>query len=365
MTAQAKDDDRKRQGVDATNREYLAYDQVEKRQEYRFSEKEGEEAFDDDFRVQTCDLGRALHGDAHDRQLFADELGEALSEIGFAILEGHGIDPDLHERAAEETERLFRSHSLEEKLRFRARRQGSVNQGYFPIEETSDIQPDLVEGWVFCRRAFLLDDGRSAPARWQDFWPDERSEAFFRELASRQEALILPIMRSLLRALGCEADLFDERLTRTNFALRLNHYPPIDEKAATDGAGRLLGHEDVDLFTLLPAPTREGLQVLNRADFRWIRLDAPPGSIILNTGDYMQRISNDRFPSTTHRVSRPSTEEARKQTRVSFPMNIYLWEHEMLEVLPGLGPPKYEPIDALTFHTRTTAKHYGDDHAAS
>ena len=26
----------------------------------------------------------------------------------------------------------------------------------------------------------------------------------------------------------------------------------------------MLGHEDVDLFTLLPAPTEEGLQVLNR-----------------------------------------------------------------------------------------------------
>ena len=41
-----------------------------------------------------------------------------------------------------------------EKMRFRAERHGSVSQGYFPIEETSDIHPDLVEGWVWCRRAF-------------------------------------------------------------------------------------------------------------------------------------------------------------------------------------------------------------------
>ena len=46
--------------------------------------------------------------------------------------------------------------SLEEKLRYRAQRHGSVNQGYFPIKETSEIHPDLVEGWVFCRRAFDL-----------------------------------------------------------------------------------------------------------------------------------------------------------------------------------------------------------------
>ena len=37
-------------------------------------------------------------------------------------------------------------------------------------------------------------------------------------------------------------------------------YPPIrgDEPA---GAGRMLGHEDMDLFTLLPKPSHEGLQV--------------------------------------------------------------------------------------------------------
>jgi hypothetical protein len=34
----------------------------------------------------------------------------------------------------------------------------------------------------------------------------------------------------------------------------------------------------------------------------------------------------------------------------------------VLEVLPGLGEPKYPPIKAITFHTRTTAKFYGDDY---
>jgi hypothetical protein len=35
----------------------------------------------------------------------------------------------------------------------------------------------------------------------------------------------------------------------------------------------------------------------------------------------------------------------------------------MLEVLPGLGEPKYEPVKAIAFHTRSTAKFYGDDYA--
>jgi isopenicillin N synthase-like dioxygenase len=78
----------------------------------------------------------------------------------------------------------------------------------------------------------------------------------------------------------------------------------------------MLGHEDVDLFTFLPASRVEGLQVLNRANRKWIRLDAPRGSIILNTGDYMQRISND-ISSTTHWQPALDADE-RRRLRVSF-----------------------------------------------
>jgi isopenicillin N synthase-like dioxygenase len=107
----------------------------------------------------------------------------------------------------------------------------------------------------------------------------------------------------------------------------------------------------------------EGLQVWNRANGRWIRLDAPPGTIILNTGDYMQRITNDVLPSTTHRVSKPRDPALRSRARVSFPMNVYLREEELLEVLPGLPNPKYPPVKAITFHTRITSKYYGEDYA--
>jgi hypothetical protein len=48
---------------------------------------------------------------------------------------------------------------------------------------------------------------------------------------------------------------------------------------------------------------------------------------------------------------------------VSFPIAVYVWENEILDVLPGLGPPRYEPIKAVAFHTRSTSKFYGDDYA--
>jgi isopenicillin N synthase-like dioxygenase len=355
--------DRKALGVEATNQTYIRYDQVEKKQQYHLAEGRHGEAFDEEYRIRTCDVGRALRGDAADKEAFARELGGALEAIGFAVLEGHGIDAALHEEAEAAVLELFTSTNREQKMRYRARRHGSVNQGYFPIRETSDIHPDLVEGWVFCRRAFDL--GENAGFRAEDYWPRPDLEPVFRRLCLAQEALILPVMQSLLRHLGCDPHLYDRKLTRTNFGQRLNYYPPLSAEDEDSGGGRLLGHEDVDLFTFLPAPRIEGLQVLNRANMKWIRLDAPPGTIVLNTGDYMQRISNDILPSTTHRVSPPRDPARRGEVRVSFPMAVYVWEDEMLEVLPGTGEPKYEPVKAVHFHTRTTRKFYGDDYAVT
>jgi isopenicillin N synthase-like dioxygenase len=354
--------DRKAEGVEATNQAFIRYDQVEKKQEYHLAEAGHHEAFDEEYRIRTCDVGRFLRGNQADKRRFATELGVALQDIGFAILEGHGVDATLYEEAEARVLELFTGVSLEEKLRFRAERHGSVNQGYFPIKETSDIHPDLVEGWVFCRRAFDLGE---QPFRAADFWPRPELEPFFRRLCQSHETLVLPVMQSLLTYLGCDPHLYDRKLTATNFGQRLNYYPPVAPEDEAAGAGRLLGHEDVDMFTFLPAPRVEGLQVLNRANMKWVRLAAPAGTIILNTGDYMQRITNDVLPSTTHRVSLPRDRAERRATRVSFPMAIYVWEDEMLEVLPGLGAPKYEPIKAITFHTRTTSKFYGDDYAVN
>jgi isopenicillin N synthase-like dioxygenase len=346
----------KEDGVRATNQDFIRYDQVDKQQNYHLAESGGEEQFDDEFEVRTVDIGQFFQGDAEGKRAFATQLGDALHEIGFAIIEGHGVDPELYAEAERRIRTIFEGLILPEKMRFRAERFGSVNQGYFPIKETSNMHPDLVEGWVFCRRAFEDTDA---------FWPSSEDAEFFRQIVHANERLILPIMQSLLTWLGCDPHLFDARLTGTNFGLRLNYYPPVSAADDATGAARLLGHEDIDLFTFLPAPSVEGLQVLNRRNMKWVRITAPPGSIILNTGDYMQRISNDLFPSTTHRVSKPRDLRQRSQTRVSLPMAVYLWEDEILEVLPGIPNPKYPPVKAIQFHTSITSKFYGDGYAVT
>jgi isopenicillin N synthase-like dioxygenase len=346
----------------ALNQDFRKYDQVEKSHTYRLAEHASDE-FDDEYRIATLDIAPFLSGSAPDKARFAEEFGTALKEIGFAVLTGHGVDPALYDDIHDSVLDLFTSTSLEDKLRFRAERHGSVAQGYFPLEETSEIHPDLVEGWLWCRRAFDIPQDRERAFRTEDYWPGAEYERQFRRLVLAHEPLFKPIASAIFMGLGCDPEIYDRKLTRTNFGLRLNYYPPMSDDQDRSGAGRLLGHEDVDLFTILPAPRTDGLQVWNHRSSKWVRLNAPPGSIIINTGDYMQRISNDRLPSTTHRVGKPSDGSHRASARVSFPMNVYLWEDEVLEVLPGLGQPKYPPIKAITFHTRSTSKFYGDDYA--
>ena len=81
----------------------------------------------------------------------------------------------------------------------------------------------------------------------------------------------------MLQGLGCDPHLLDGKLTGTNFGLRLNYYPPMTAEQDRSGAGRLLGHEDVDLFTILPASRMDGLQVWNHRSGKWVRMSAPRG----------------------------------------------------------------------------------------
>ena len=358
---------RQSDGVNAVNQDFKKFDQVNKDQNYQLSESAGNknsaEEFDNDFKIKTVDMTALLAGEKNAAREFAEQLGSAMQEIGFVILTGHGIDTDLYETAEQKINELFETLSLTEKEAYLAKRHGSVNQGYFPIKQTTIIHPDLVEGWVFCRRAFDMDKDPSYQEK--TFWPKPDYQPFFRQLCLAHEQLILPIMQGILRYLKCDPYSFDQKLHLPNFGFRLNYYPPLHQEDVNSGAGRMLGHEDVDLFTILPAQDLEGLQVLNRQNMKWIRLHPPKGSIVINTGDYMQRISNDILPSTTHRVSIPVDKNRYNKARISFPMAVYLWEEEILQVLPGLGKAKYPPVKAIEFHTKTTSKYYGDEYAVT
>ena len=256
---------------------------------YRFHEstRAGEERFDDDFEIAEVDMT------AED---FSAQLGAALQDIGFAVLTNTGVPHELLARCEAAVPPLFEGLPLGQKRRFLARRPAgkSVNAGYFPQKQTAGgVSDDLVEGWVFPREAFDVpqrddndggggggggdDDAAPAaatapappapPAPPSSYWPSEHAAgrhaaAVFREYLLAMEPLVAPIARALLEHLG-DADprRYDRALSPCCCALRLNYYGAISDEDDATGAGRLLGHEDVTLFTLLPAPSVEGLQV--------------------------------------------------------------------------------------------------------
>ena len=86
-------------------------------------------------------------------------------------------------------------------------------QGYFPIEETSEIHPDLVEGWVWCRRAFDIPQQRESPFRPGDFWPSADHERTFRRLVEAHEPLFKPLAQAMFMGLGIDPHVYDEKLT--------------------------------------------------------------------------------------------------------------------------------------------------------
>ena len=341
----------------STSLDHRRFEQVTKDRAYHHAEQASEE-FEEDTRIEKLSL-RQLDGDPAAARAFGEGLVRGLSEIGFVYLADHGVDPSLFEQAHERTVALFEQTPPAVKRRFLAQRRGSVNQGYFPFKETTDVHPDLVEGWVFTSRAFDLDGRPEEPL--SGFWPELDDERFFRRLYQSLEPLALPLMRSILGHFGLPADLYDQRLTRTLCALRLNYYPPVSAADEELGAARLLGHEDVTLFTFLPASAVEGLQVFHHETGRWIRLMPEPGTIIVNGGDYLQRITNDTLRSSTHRVGTPRDPQAKRRARTSFPLFVYLREEETLEVLPCFDRPIYPPINAQTFHTNITRKFYHGD----
>jgi isopenicillin N synthase-like dioxygenase len=102
--------------------------------------------------------------------------------------------------------------------------------------------------------------------------------------------------------------------------LRILRYPPLSGNEPP-GALRAASHEDINLLTVLPAATRPGLQVLDRAG-DWHDVAGDEGAVVVNSGDMLALATGGHYPSTTHRVLLPTGEEAR-HSRVSTPLFLH------------------------------------------
>lgn len=281
-----------------------------------------------------------------DRAQFVRQFGEAYEEWGFAGIVGHDIDSNLIADAFEAAKQFFDLETAN-KEKYLATNDGRT-RGYIPIgvERAKDSDhTDLKEFYHVGREI----DGVSYLA--PNIWPSEtpRFRSVFESLFSALDHLALRILDVVALYLQLPEDYFRSKVDRGEALLRILHYPPIAE---TDGPNqRAAAHEDINLITLLVGSEQAGLEVLSKKN-QWVPINMIEGTIICNVGDMLQRLTNGRLPSTTHRVVNPSGPSA-AQSRYSMPFFMHPNPEVSLDCLEQCvdeqHPRKYPAITAEAF----------------
>jgi len=272
-----------------------------------------------------------LHRFDSDLDRLVSDAGCAYREFGFCGFTHHG----LAERVIEDAYDVFRNFfDLPEPVKNRYRSAAGGQRGYTPIgiEQARDQTiPDLKEFWHTGREM-----GPDNP--WPDIlepnpWPKEvpgfRNKAY--GLYEALDNLGSKILQIIALSLDLEQCWFDRRADRGNSVLRAIHYPPIRDRQTS--AVRAARHEDINLITLLIGSNEAGLQILSR-EGSWIEVTSIPGTIVVNIGDMMKRLTNHVLPSTPHRVVNPPGAKA-DQARYSIPFFIHPNPDFVIETLPS------------------------------
>jgi isopenicillin N synthase-like dioxygenase len=280
---------------------------------------------------------------------FSRDLGASFERFGFAVIEGHGLDRERLDAALADAKAFF---ALPEAAKRGYVIPGGAGQrGYTPFRvETAKgaEQPDLKEFWHIGRD---LPDGH--PYRGviaPNVWPAQIAsfQTTLGGLYADLDTLGLKVLRGVARHLGLAPDAFAPAVKDGDSVLRLLRYPPL-ETAPELGAVRAGAHEDINAITLLLGAEEAGLELLDR-DGRWLAINPPPGSLVVNIGDMLQRLTNHVLPSTTHRVVNPTAERA-GVARYSMPFFLHFAPDFEIRTLPGCitaaRPDRYpEPITA-------------------
>ncbi|MDZ8185803.1 MAG: 2-oxoglutarate and iron-dependent oxygenase domain-containing protein [Nostoc sp. ChiSLP02] len=248
-------------------------------------------------KIPVIDLAAFSNGSPTTRQAIVKQIYQACHEIGFMYLQNSGISKDLIEEVFTYNKSFF-NLPLEVKQK-QAWSDEFSNTGYVAIERER-LDPnkpgDLKEAFNVSKQGAV-----------------EMNTCIIAFYDSCTK-LANTVLKTFALALELPEDFFTTRHDRHNHTLRSLHYPPL-QTPPKPGQVRAGEHSDYGSITLLFQNDIGGLEVRTAAG-EWIGAPAISDTVIVNTGDLMQRWTNHVFCSTHHRVMIPNDERV-NQSRYS------------------------------------------------
>ncbi|XP_027173207.1 flavonol synthase/flavanone 3-hydroxylase-like [Coffea eugenioides] len=274
--------------------------------------------------LQTIDMSPYLReGDEKGRKKVVEEIWKASTECGFFQAVNHGIPVELLKK----TRRIYREffdRPDEEKLKCVPQVYERPSPGYFKSQQfgTKEGHEDFLT---------------VAPGRL-NVYPKDFPE--FKQVLEEIFPYLVKLASAIEEIINSASGLPPNFLKEYNddrnrdFLLGL-HYPAAENLA---NIGRY-PHEDVNLITFVYQDHVGGLQVLNNG--QWIPVIPDDEKLVVNIGDILQVLSNNKLKSATHRVFRTEGTE-----RDSFAFFYSLKPDKWVEPLPQFTteigePPKY------------------------
>ncbi|MAP95633.1 MAG: flavonol synthase [Ponticaulis sp.] len=281
---------------------------------------------------------------------FTKALMQSFMDTGFAIIRNHGLDQSIIDKSLDMSREFFALPETTKRSYFDPN--GGGQRGYTPFgtENAKGFAAiDLKEFWHTGR---ALPAGHPYESVMMPTPSVSEIEAFDQatnDLFNAFDELGQRLLRSVATGLGLERDWFLDKVQNGNSILRLLHYPAQTEPPP-EGSVRAAAHEDINVITLLLGAEEAGLQVKPRGVDKWISVEAPVGSIVINVGDMLQRLTNHVLQSTSHRVVNPSPERSRF-SRYSMPFFLHFEPDVEIRSLASCvsadNPDRYpEPITA-------------------
>lgn len=256
--------------------------------------------------IPVVNLADFTSGDPQLKQAFVNQLGKAYEDVGFVAVKNHGIPDDLIADLYKYVQQFF---ALPADTKKQYEVPGLAGQrGYtsFGKEHAKGSDaPDLKE---FFQYGQIVEDNDPVKSEYPDNVKVKDVPGFnttFEKAYRAFEKSGKALLQAIALYLGLDEHYFDKHIHNGNSILRAIHYPPITQEPKS--AIRAEQHEDINLITLLVGASADGLQILTRQN-EWVGVTSLPEQIVVNVGDMLQRLTNNKLKSTTHRVVNPPRE---------------------------------------------------------